>query len=40
MDGIFVEAPNGVWQREKVALVDQTRFVAQIFADWIKTIAR
>jgi hypothetical protein len=40
VDGVFVETTNGVWQLEMVAPVDKTRFVAPIFADWVKFIGR
>jgi hypothetical protein len=38
--GVFVEVANGVSPLETVAPVDKSRFVARVFADWIKAIVR
>jgi hypothetical protein len=39
VEGIFVRQPDGgLWQLEMVAPVDKSRFVAEIFRDWIASI--
>jgi hypothetical protein len=39
VEGVFVRQPDGgLWQLEMVAPVDKSRFVAEVFRDWIASI--
>lgn len=41
VEGTFVRQPDGgLWQLEKIAPVDKSRFVAEIFRDWIASIGQ
>jgi hypothetical protein len=41
IEGLFVLLPgSGVWQLEMIMPVEKGRFVADVFAEWIKTLQR
>jgi hypothetical protein len=41
VEGVFVHVPgSGVWQLEMITPVEKSRFVAGVFGEWIKAVAR